>query len=193
MENVMDTRWFQDRVRDAELSQTRLAKLLGIDKSALSLMFNGKRKMATDEAARIAEVLNLPLDEVLGHAGIRVPKGPSSVAVVGSIDAANEIHAKKAGKRVSSPPDLPKDTVALWCEDRGSLLYGWTFYYVPHASVAADALERLCVVRLVNGAQYLFVPSRGFEPGVYNLRGLNGFSMDGQKITAASPVLQIKT
>jgi hypothetical protein len=137
--------------------------------------------------------LALPLDEVLAHAGVKVPKGPSSVAVVGSVDASNEIHNKKAGTRVHTPPDLSKDAVAVRCEDRGSLLYGWTFFYVPHASVAADALERLCVVRLANGAQYLFVPSRGFEPGVYNLRGLNGFSMDGQKITAASPVLQIKT
>jgi DNA-binding XRE family transcriptional regulator len=193
MENVMDTRWFQDRVRDAELSQSRLARLLDIDKSALSLMFNGKREMKMAEASRIAEVLALPLDEVLAHAGVKVPKGPSSVAVVGAVDASNEIHVKKAGTRVHTMPDPSKDAVAVRCEDRGSLLYGWTFYYVPHAGVAADALERLCVVRLVNGAQYLFVPSRGFEPGVYNLRGLNGFSMDGQKITAASPVLQIKT
>jgi transcriptional regulator with XRE-family HTH domain len=195
MEAVMpvDTRWFQDRVRDADLSQSRLARLLDIDKSALSHMFNNKRKMATEEAARIAEVLNLPLDDVLEHAGIRVPKGPASVAVIGSVDANNEIHAKKAGKRVSSPPHLPKDTVGLWCEDRGSILYGWTFYYVPCAGIAADALERLCVVRLASGAQYLFVPSRGFEPGVHNLRGLNGFAMDGQKIASASPVLQIKT
>jgi transcriptional regulator with XRE-family HTH domain len=195
MEAVMpvDTRWFQDRVRDADLSQSRLARLLDIDKSALSHMFNNKRAMKMSEATRIAEVLSLPLDDVLAHAGIRVPKGPASVAVIGSVDASNEIHMKKAGNRAQSPPDIPKESVAIRCEDRGSTMYGWTFYYVPCAGIAADALERLCVVRLANGAQYLFVPSRGFEPGVHNLRGLNGFAMDGQKITSASPVLQIKT
>ena len=61
----VDTRWFQDRVRDADLSQSRLAKLLGIDKSALSHMFNNKRAMKMAEATRIAEVLSLPLDDVL--------------------------------------------------------------------------------------------------------------------------------
>jgi DNA-binding XRE family transcriptional regulator len=190
---TVNTRWFQDRVRDADMSQTKLAKLLGIDKSALSLMFNGKREMKMDEAVRIAEVLGLPIDDVMAHAGVKVPKGPSSVAVVATIDATNEVHSKKAGGRVNSPAELPKDAVAARCEDRGSVMYGWTFYYVPSASVSPDALERLCIVRLVNGAQYLLTPSRGFEPGVFNLRGLNGFSMDGQRLSAASPVLQIKT
>lgn len=156
-------------------------------------MFNGKREMKMAEATRLAEVLALPLDEVLAHAGVRVPKGPTSVAIVGAVDANNEVHARKAGGRAAAGVDLPKDIVAVRCEDRASILYGWTFFYTPINSVATDALERLCVVRLSNGAQYLFVPSRGFEPGVYNLRGLNGVSMDGQRITSANPVLQIKT
>jgi transcriptional regulator with XRE-family HTH domain len=189
----VNTRWFQDKVRDAQMSQNRLAQLLGIDKSALSLMFNGKREMKMDEAARLAEVLSLPLDEVMAHAGVKVPKGPRSIAVIGTVDASMEVHAKKAGGRVTAIEDLPRDTVALRCEDQASLMYGWVFYYSPSSGIAADAMQRLCVVKLATGAQYLLTPTRGFEPGTHNLKGLNGFSIDNQRIVSASPVLWTRT
>lgn len=190
---AMNTKWFQDRVRDAQMSQNRLATLLGVDKSALSLMFNGKREMKMDEAARIAEVLSLPLDEVMAHAGVKVPKGPRSVALVGTVDASLEVHMKKAGGRVPGFEELPKDAVALRCEDQASLMYGWTFYYVPVTGVASDSMQRLCVVKLATGAQYLMTPSRGFEPGTNNLKGLNGFSIENQKIVSAAPVIWTRT
>ena len=189
---TIDTKWFQSRVRDAEMSQSRLAQLLGIDRSALSLMLHGKRGMKIEEATRMAEILALPIDQVLAHAGVKVPKGPASVPLVGTIGANSEIRQRKGG-RVESHDQLPRETAALRCEDRAAVMYGWTVYYVPMASVTSEAIERLSVCRLANDTQHLAVPSRGFEPGTHNLRTLGGAVLENQKLVAASPVLWIRT
>lgn len=189
----VDTRWFQNAIRNADLSQNRLAAVLGIDKGALSLMLNGKRKMTLDEAARLAEILNLPVDEVLAHAGAKLPKGPKSVPVIATIDATGELHPKKAGSRAPSHDQLPGDVVAARCEDAASPLYGWTFYYLPVNGVGAEAIGRSCVVTLANKAQYILTPRRGFDAGVYNLQSLTSVSIESQRIISAAPVLWIKT
>jgi hypothetical protein len=155
-------------------------------------MLHGKRGMRIEEATRIAEILALPIDQVLAHAGVKVPKGPGSVPLVGIINATSEVRQRKGG-RAESHDQLPKDTVALRCEDRGSVMYNWTVYYVPMASVTREAIERLSVCRLANDAQHLAVPSRGFEHGTYNLRTLGGAVLENQRLVAASPVLWIRT
>jgi transcriptional regulator with XRE-family HTH domain len=191
-EPTIDTKWFQNRVRDAEMSQARLAALLDIDKSALSLMLHGKREMKMTEATRLAEILALPLDQVLAHAGVEVRKGPASLPLAGIVDANNEIRPRKGG-RVDSHDALPRECVAVRCEDRASTMDHWTFYYVPRASVTSEAIERLSVCQLASDAQRLAIPSRGFEAGTYNLRAVNGVVLENQRLVAASPVLWIRT
>lgn len=36
-------------------------------------------------------------------------------------------------------------------------------------------------------------PTRGFEPGTVNLKGLNGFTIENQKIVSAAPILWTRT
>lgn len=189
---MVDKRWFQDRVRDADISQAKLAGMLGIDRAAMSLTFSGKRKMQLEEAARIAEILALDVNEVLARAGVRLPKGPRSVTVVGIVDAAGRVHDKRGAGRVDPTGDMPSGTVAVRCEDRAAVTYGWVLYFVPQASIAADALERVSIVRLADGTQHVAALSRGFEPGAYNLRGLDGRMLENQRVTSASPVLWIR-
>jgi transcriptional regulator with XRE-family HTH domain len=190
---TVNTKWFQDRIRDADLSQRRLAKLLGLDSSALSLMFRGKRGMRIEEATQIAEILALPIDQVLAHAGVKVPRGPSSVAIVGVVDAADEVHARKGGGRADSHDGLPRDCVAVRCEDHASVMYMWTFYFSPASAVSSEAVGRFSVCRIANGPDLLAVPSRGYEVSTYNLRLVNGTKRDNQKLISASPVLWIRT
>jgi transcriptional regulator with XRE-family HTH domain len=189
---MVDKRWFQDRVRDADISQSKLAQMLGIDRSAMSLTFNGKRKMQLEEAARIAEILGLDVKEVLARAGVQPHKGPRSVSVVGVVDAAGRIHDKRGAGRADPPNDVPKTTVALRCEDRAAVIYNWVLFFVPAAAIVGDALERVSIVRTADGAQYLAALSRGFEAGTYNLRGLDGRMLENQRVTSASPVLWIR-
>lgn len=66
----VDTRWFQTRLADARLSQRKLARHLGVDPAAVSLMFRGKRKISAAEAGDIARFLGVSVTEVLLRAGV---------------------------------------------------------------------------------------------------------------------------
>lgn len=65
-----NTRWFQNRIADVRLSQRRVAKHLGLDPAAVSLMIRGKRKMSAAEAAELARLLGVTVNDVMHHAGI---------------------------------------------------------------------------------------------------------------------------
>lgn len=67
----IDTRWFQDRLSDRGVSQRKLARVLGLDPAAVSLMLHGRRKFTAREAVDIAGVLGVDVDEVLRHAGLK--------------------------------------------------------------------------------------------------------------------------
>lgn len=68
---LIDTRWFQNQLSDRGVSQRRLAKMLGLDPAAVSLMLHGRRKFTAREAVEIARVLGVGVDDVLAHAGLR--------------------------------------------------------------------------------------------------------------------------
>lgn len=53
----MDTKWFRDRLADKGLSQRGLARHMGLDSAAISLMLRGRRAMKITEAAEIASLL----------------------------------------------------------------------------------------------------------------------------------------
>lgn len=65
----IDTRWFKDRLADRRLSQRQLAKRMGLDPAAVSLMLRGMRKLSAAEAADLARQLGVSTDEVLARAG----------------------------------------------------------------------------------------------------------------------------
>ena len=68
----MDTKWFRERLAEKGLSQRALARKLGLDQSAISLTFGGRRRMKFEEAAGIARLFSLPVSDVLRHAGMPV-------------------------------------------------------------------------------------------------------------------------
>jgi transcriptional regulator with XRE-family HTH domain len=67
----IDTRWFQTRLADKHVSQRQLAKRLGLDPAAVSLMLHGRRKFTAQEAVEIARVLGVELEAVVTKAGLR--------------------------------------------------------------------------------------------------------------------------
>lgn len=49
------------------ITQTRLAELLGRDRSVITHLLKGKRRLKADEAKTIAEFLNVPVGELFGE------------------------------------------------------------------------------------------------------------------------------
>ena len=83
----IDTRWFQTRLADKHVSQRELARRLGLDPAAVSLMLHGRRKFTAKEAVEIARVLGVELEAVVTKAGIG--KGVSGLSE-GSVKDAPE-------------------------------------------------------------------------------------------------------
>lgn len=80
-EAVIDTAWFLARLKEIGLSQSALARQIGMDRSALHLMLHGKRKMYIDEAMSLAASLRIPVETVIAKAtGIpeSVLRGPQA-------------------------------------------------------------------------------------------------------------------
>mgnify|MGYP002779439324 CR=1 FL=1 len=80
----IDGDWFRAKLAAKHLSQRAMAKHLGIDPGALSLMLNGRRRIQLDEADSIAVFLSEPLPDVLRAAGLPLKTDePSRRAVAG--------------------------------------------------------------------------------------------------------------
>jgi transcriptional regulator with XRE-family HTH domain len=82
-----NTRWFVERLGDAGLNQSDLAKRLGIDKSAVSLLLRGKRNMQAAEIGKIATLIGASVEEVLRQAAIDTSNiKVASIMLIATID-----------------------------------------------------------------------------------------------------------
>lgn len=100
----INTRWFQNGLADVKVSQRRLAKMMGLDPSAVTLMLQGRRAMSAAEAAMIAKVLGVPVADVLRQAGIDGAGGRVAESNMGSF------RPKGDGARVAVHPPVEKKT-----------------------------------------------------------------------------------
>lgn len=196
---TINTKWFQERIADRGYSQRKIAATLGMDPAAVSLMLRGKRKMTLNEAADLARLLGVPLNQVLDHAGIDAPKDAKGmIPIVGWVDDFGEVHMEKVHgpRRAPRPVEVPEGSVALRIQDRGPM-DGWLAYYVPQERLDPDAVGRWAVIQLAaKGPQYLRVLARGYEPGKWTLQPLRpageGRKVEGVKVEWACPVVWIR-
>lgn len=65
----MDDKWFKRRQKIAGVTAEDIARRLGRDRSVVSRIYVGRQKMSLDQAKVFAEVLDVPLQDVLVHAG----------------------------------------------------------------------------------------------------------------------------
>lgn len=198
----IDTLWFQHQIEDKGLSQRKLAKRMRLDPSSVSLMLRGKRYMKVHEAAAIAEILGVPLLEVMGRAGISAAEAKAAasgmVPVVGRVNAHSVVtmNGEHTETLVASPADLDPGTLALRYETALTPLDavdGWVLYYRQHDHVPPEAVGRLCVVLEV-GAEHPRVGflRRGYEPGEYSLLPYLGAEPEAVRLESASPVVWIR-
>ena len=69
----MDEKFFKNAQRKAGVTAADIAAELGRDRSVVSHIYTGRQRMSMDWAQAFAKVLQLPLSEVMRHAGIVDP------------------------------------------------------------------------------------------------------------------------
>lgn len=194
------TQWFKDRLAERHLSQRGLARAMGLDSAAVSLMFRGRREMRISEAIEIAHLLGRPPDEVMEAAGVDIRSRGTSVTMCGYVDGTGEVHAFEPEDRKQVPHpggELPPNARAVQCRTAGSLLDhmdGWLLFAAsdPKQGVPAEAVGRLSFCKFENGVMYLAKPSRGYNRGKWNLSGPAASAQDAA-LEWANPVLLIQT
>lgn len=84
-----------------------LARHLNLDKSAVSRMFSGQRKMRMDEANSIAHFLNAPVSEVLRHAGVSIDLDgqPTRILLAATINEKGQV------ERLNEARPLPQAVI----------------------------------------------------------------------------------
>lgn len=191
--------WFREQMRAKKVSQRRLAVRLGLDPSAVSLMLRDKpkRRMQLREAATIAEVLGVPLADVLEHAGIPVneisPGASGMLAVAGLVDADGRVSeaAPESGRFAPAPPGAPEDCRALRFDTAMTpreAWDGWVLYYTPSETVTDAAVGRLCVVHAESGEVLVRLVRRSTGLREYDLLDLCGERRSTSRLIAAAPI-----
>jgi len=205
-----DSGWFNDLIRRSPYkSQRQLApKIRGrngkaLDPSAVSLMLRGKRAMQMHEARQFADLLDVPLIEILRHAGVALPEeGTRIVPVVGHLDKDGVLHFtkdKSASKEmVAGPGDLPPDAIAVrWMTARSEhdLIDGWIVFADKPGELKPEAIGRFCIVSPKKDKPGVAFVQRGYKSGTVNLlNGIHGFlrPTENTHVDWVAPVLWIR-
>lgn len=193
----IETEWFLDRLATRKLSQRGLAKLMGIDQAAVSLMLRGKRRITLEEAAQLAVLLDASTTEVLERAGMPV-YGEPKCQLVGSLNAQHEVvmHGEGAHDSVDTPPGVPKNCIALQARTANSdqeQIDGWLYFVDGEKAAPASCIGDLAMVAVKGNGIKLAHVKRGYRRGAYNLLTQRGELMTNAEVAWASRVLWIKT
>lgn len=188
----VDTEWFRRRLETIKMSQRKLAKHMGLDPGAVSLMLRGMRKIKLEEATLLAQILTSPTSEVIRAAGVDELEGVRPVPVVGTIgvDSVVSMDLDSTEHQIHGPADLPPGSVAV------QFMPGYPGGFLPDAiaffpkpdGVSQDAVSRLAIVKLVDGPVLCTFLRRGVKTGTYSTEGNIQVAIEW-----ATPVLWIKT
>lgn len=180
----IDTRWFNQQLTERGMSQRDLAKRLGIDQSAVSLTFRGKRQMKFKEAADIAHLIGLPVSEVLRHAGVPIDQGEQTIPIAAIYDEHGEVHCiGYDGDRVVPPVPMPAGSTAVQCQTAGSALAhmdGWLIFNAPHVMPDKMPMDKFGAVKLKGGVCLLGTVRRGYKKNRFNITGPAGTVTDAE-------------
>ena len=194
----INTAWFRDRIVARQTSQRKIAKAMGLDPAAISLMLRGKRGVDPREAEMLAVELGVPLSEVLENMGVDITAGAQNTAPVkGWANASGAIHMGRAEgpRKVPVPVGMPANTIALRVQNEG-FTDGWLVFYVEGTATVNECVGRLSVIQIQGKNEwYLRVLKRGYSKGTYTLIDSLGAgpSIEDVRVASASPVLWLKT
>lgn len=187
-----DTRWFQDRLAERDLSQRQLAKLMGLDPAAISLALRGRRKVTVAEAAQLAVLLDVSTSDVMEHFGIK-PPATSRVKLIGFVAAGGKVvfAAKGTHQLVDAPDQVTPETAAVQFRSTGTDLErmdGQVWYFDHLKGNPINHVNSWCLVAIKAGDAMLAQVRRGYLRGTYNLVTVGGRMLENQEVAWASPL-----
>lgn len=86
---MIDRDWFQAAHRRAGVSQRAAAARMGRQPGFLSRLYNGQQAMRLPEARELADILKVPLADVLRAAGLDASSPPADAPPTGALGEAN--------------------------------------------------------------------------------------------------------
>ena len=191
----INTKWFRERLAENDMSMRRLAKLLELDPSAVSLMLRGKRTMTAEEANKISGLLTISVTEVLSQAGIPIEDDARQMQVKAYISAAGTLHpiTTKNLRRVNAPRDVPANGLAVQIRAPELLTDGWIVFAGAFDTRVEALIDRLCIVDVVGNGYVLGTLKRGYDDERYNIAPFSGGQVfDNVAAKAVAPVLWIR-
>lgn len=194
MQTKVDTKWFKEQLAARGVSMRTLAKQIEIDPSSMSLSLRGLRKMTSEEASRISVALSIPVTEVLRHAGVSVTEDVHSVRMTGYVDCDGIVQDSAKMPRINAPVDVPSDGYVLQVRCPQGMHDGWLLLCAASVLAADAAIDRLCVVHLMNGERVVGTLKRGYEGSTYNIVSTipSPAVRENQAVSHANPVLWIR-
>ncbi|AEY69632.1 putative HTH_XRE-like protein [Erwinia phage PEp14] len=187
----VNKRFFMDHMADRRMSLREVAKQMDVWPAALSRSLDGKRKMQLPEAVKLAQVLHIPVTEVLANAGIESAKSTSRRCdVLAYYNGDGEIiYAEKdAIERIPIPDGVPDDVIAVSYRTADSPLAftdGWVTFLGPRQE-ANELLGLYCGVLIEDEQKMRFATiRRGYAPGTFNLFGNGNWRHDSARLTWA--------
>lgn len=195
---TIQTSWFRDKLAEKQLSQRGLARLMGLDSAAVSLMLRGRREMKITEAAMIANLLGVSTEEVIAHVGAKPRRQAAPVQIIGVVGTDARIRWGEFGEVPRPVADLPLNVAAVQCRTAGSeldFMDRWILF-IPsnpdNGEVRPECVDRMSVVRATGDESCISQVRRGYAPGRWNLRGPN-CNADEVELDYAAPIILITT
>lgn len=192
----VNKRFFEALMKEKHLSLRGLAGKMGMNHSQLSLTFSGARRMQLDEAAKLAEILGLPLYRVAEAAGVSTSKAAGRrVNVIGSMTGSGvvDLYGEGVTERTIAPEGIGNNLMAVQARTSETPLGwmdGWVFFFNKTDIVEPDCIGRFCVAKIENGPAVLATLRRGYRDGTYNLSG--PITRDSERLSWASPILMTR-
>lgn len=192
----VDTQWFRDKLAARHMSQRGLARAMGLDAAAVSLMLRGKRQMKLQEAAEVARLMGVPAEDILQHAGLKMGSGGTRLDICGVMNGTAEVAWGNDFGDVPAPVGVEANG-AIQCRTQGSQLDymdRWLMFFVGprEHGIHPQSLERMSIVKIRNGLTGIGQVRRGYQAGRWDVSGPAVMLRDVD-LEYAVPVLLIQT
>jgi phage repressor protein C with HTH and peptisase S24 domain len=197
---------FRESLKRVHKTQRDLAEFLGLSASRITEMLDGGRQVKSQEALKMADFLEVPVERVLEifHGDLPARRA-RKFALIGYVGAGGQViylddFALGAGMEEDLEPPPNLDPAKSWAvlEVRGDSMYPqlesrWYIWYTrDRDGVGDDCLNRLCVVCLADDDRVLVKKiRRGSAADVHTLESVNAAPLYDRRLKWASPIAAI--
>lgn len=191
----IDRDWFVERLAGRKISQRKLAKHLGLDPAAITLVLQNRRKITNQEAHEMAGLLGVSVSEILRRAGVPTSDDVRKVAIAGVIGEEGKvtIFPQHSHDMVICPADVPASGFALQVRAASNYKDGWLYFVSGEQLPPEGMLDKFVVAVTTDGRTHVCIMRRGYKSGTFNLlivcsKGI----LENESLSWVSPVVWIK-